>query len=99
MESDKPGIDCEFYESVSVRNYLMEVFDKDNYRNYELEQRGQYLRLEAGMGWEHFAKRQPLLDQVGAYLAAVCRVGSAPKNERIARIGVKISRHLNLIQN
>jgi hypothetical protein len=31
MESDKPGIDCEFYESVSVRNYLMEVFDKDTY--------------------------------------------------------------------
>ena len=31
MESDKPGKDCEFYESVSVRNYLMKVFDKDTY--------------------------------------------------------------------
>jgi hypothetical protein len=32
MESDKPGIDREFHESVSVRNYLMKVFDKDTYR-------------------------------------------------------------------
>jgi hypothetical protein len=31
MESDKPGIDREFHESVSVRNYLMKVFDKDTY--------------------------------------------------------------------
>ncbi len=34
MESDKPGKDREFYESVSVRNYLMNVFDKDTYATF-----------------------------------------------------------------